>query len=476
MTKLASFFLPIVKVDKTPEGHRLVTGTVSTERVDLDGQIADYGWAKKEAQAWFEIANVREMHQRSAVGKGLDLQLDDAAKTISLTAKIVDPVAITKLDEGVYTGYSFGAKSVPGNPIKVVKDAIAPNGRINGGKWIEITLADRPANPDAVLTVAKIAGSEIEVASELGDFSDADVEKIQEPDTVKELTGDDAVHNDALASARAAIRSLISQEASEADEPNNAYQIQYLVDALNSVACFETSESFEGQYADMVSQMAQITDKDTRRGLYKSVSEALKKAADDHKAKVAEADVAKSVEPDAVKVGGTVLLDQFREMGEAQKAAFEAFIDERCKAVIPDLAKEAVSDIVKAAVPDEVKTVLPDEFKAQLPDLLKENKKVLEEELGETFAAKSVEADVEKLGRRAQPGGPAVTDKTGLRQVDKTHAVNDILEPGEVPLEALQEMAKYAELSKVDDIPTAQSARRMLTKLHVQYGVVPGQQ
>lgn len=457
MPKLASFFLPIVKVAPTADGHRLVTGTVSTERVDLDGQIADYGWAKKEAQAWFDIANVREQHTRNAVGKGLDLQLDDSNKTISLTAKVVDPVAITKLDEGIYTGFSFGAKNVPGNPIKVVKDAAAPGGRIVGGKWVEISLADRPANPDAVLTIAKSASGlgadalPLETTEALAEIVDADVETVAEPDEAKsagekQLTGDEAIHNDALSGARAAIRQLIQQEAGEA-EPGNTYQIGYLVDSLQSLDCFESSEAFEDQYGAMVNQMAQLSDVETRRGLYKSVSEALKKAADDHKAAIAKA---AAPEPET-------------ELAPAKEPAAEP---------APPAADKAVeADTEKFLTAESIKAVLPDQLKAMLPELLKEHAQVLKEALGETFAVKAVEEKVEQLGKRAQPVGPAITDRAGLRQVDKTHAVNDVLEQGDVPVEVLGELAKYAEMTKSEDITVAQSARRMLAKLKAKHGL-----
>jgi len=459
MSKIASFFLPIVKVDKTPEGHRLVTGTVSTERLDLDGQIADYGWAKKEAQAWFDIANVREQHSRNAVGKGLDLQLDDPNKTISLTAKVVDPVAIAKLDEKIYTGFSFGAKSVPGNPIKVIKDAQAPNGRIVGGSWVEISLADRPANPDSVLTVAKAADSAIEVGEELGEFSETDTDKVAEPDeektsesvaeTEKALTGDEAIHNAPLEAARAAIRQLIAQEAGEA-ESGNTYQLRYLIDALQALDGFISSEADEA-YSTMVVEMAALTDKAMRRGLYKSVSEALKKAAEDHKAKIAIPDEPKVAEPDGEKLSGRPVIS---ELVEPVKPAV----------VVPE---------TKFVTEDEVKSVIvPDKLKAMLPELLKEHTQVLKEVLSDAFAAKELEKTVETLGKRAQPGGPVINpEAAGLRAIEKSHPVNSVVDPSDVPIEVLAEMNKYAEMTKSDDVAVSQSARRVLAKLKTKHGI-----
>jgi hypothetical protein len=501
MPTTASFFLPITKVDTTPEGHRLVTGTVSTERVDLDGQIADYEWAKKEAQGWFEIGNVREQHSRSAAGKALDLQLDDANKTISVTAKIIDPIAIAKVDEKVYTGFSFGAKNVPGNPVRVIKDAQAPGGRIVGGKWIEISLADRPANPDAVITLVKAAGGSFEIADAIGQVGEpepgkvADLveekpegEKVVQPDATKDGTavgvtdtygggtgsvdvsidgsiqgaaggGDSAAngageHMPSLTSARKAIRQLIVEEASESDPKDNDFQP--LVDALNALNCFETVESFEYQYAAMVTQMAQLSDKEQRRGLYKDVAAALTKAADEHKATIASADATKSVEADVTPAAAPPAETPTQS---AAPSAIE-------KVVNPDTETTLTADAIKA--------VLPDQLKAMMPELLKEHAQVLKEALADTFAGKELEKTVETLGKRAQPGGPVMNaDAAGLRAIEKSHPVNAVVEPGDVPLDALQEMAKYAELSKVEDIPTAHSARRMLTKLQNQYGVVP---
>jgi len=451
----AAFFVPITKIAPTPEGHRLVTGTVSTERVDLDGQIADYDWAKKEAQAWFDIANVREQHSRNVVGKGLELGLDDTAKSITLTAKVVDPIAITKLDEGLFTGYSFGAKNVPGDPIKVIKDATAPSGRIVGGKWVEISLADRPANPDSVLSLIKSAGATLEVGEALGEFSEADVEKVAEPDepkapeaapaapaAEKQLTGDEAIHNAPLDAARAAIRQLIAQEAGEA-EAGNTYQLGYLIDALQALDGFTWSEADEA-YSAMVVEMAAVADAPTRRALYKDVAAALKKAVDDHKAKtpaaepaVPEPTVPEPTPPPAVT------------------------------------EKVAEADDEKFLTADSMKAVLPDQLKAIMPELLKEHAEVLKEALADAFAGKELEKTVETLGKRAQPGGPVInSDGPGLRAIEKLHAVNAVVDRGDVPVEILKTIDEYEELTKSSELGVAQSARRMVAKLKAQHGIV----
>ena len=62
-------------------------------------------------------------------------------------------------------------------------------------------------------------------------------------------------------------------------------------------------------------------------------------------------------------------------------------------------------------------------------------------------------------------------EAAGLRAIEKSHAVNKVLEPGDVPAEAMAEIAKYLEYSRSDDVGLAQSARRMVTKLKKQYGL-----
>lgn len=152
MLDKAEIFVPFAKSERQDDGSVIVYGKVTDATVDLDGQIADPAWSKGALADWFErAANIREMHQPSAVGKGLELEQDGDATY--LKAKIVDPVAARKVAEGVYTGYSWGAK----RPI-VVPDPSkkAPGGIIKGGLIVEVSVVDQPANPAATFTLAKM--------------------------------------------------------------------------------------------------------------------------------------------------------------------------------------------------------------------------------------------------------------------------------------------------------------------------------
>ena len=157
MLEKADIFVPFAKSEKLADGTVMVYGKVTDATVDLDGQIADPVWSKAALAEWFErAANIREMHQPSAVGKGIELSVEGDATY--LKAKIVDPVAARKVEEGVYTGYSWGAK----RPI-VVPDPTkkAPGGIIKGGLIVEVSVVDQPANPAATFTLAKMSFEEM---------------------------------------------------------------------------------------------------------------------------------------------------------------------------------------------------------------------------------------------------------------------------------------------------------------------------
>lgn len=148
-----SIFVPFEKVTKNDDGTVTVYGKVTSERLDADGQITDLNWFREQLPGWAEWSNIREMHKGSAVGVGLSTE--DTGDAIWLESKIVDSEAARKVEAGVYKGYSYGLKSVPGNPFKLQKDAGAPNGRIVGGAVVEISVVDRPANPESSFVIVK---------------------------------------------------------------------------------------------------------------------------------------------------------------------------------------------------------------------------------------------------------------------------------------------------------------------------------
>ncbi len=107
--------IPITKVDAA---HRLVYGVATAEVADRAGEVCDYASTKPLYEKWSEaiatssggrsLGNLRAMHGAVAAGKVTALTFNDDAKQIEICAKVVDDAEWTKVEEGVYTGFSQG--------------------------------------------------------------------------------------------------------------------------------------------------------------------------------------------------------------------------------------------------------------------------------------------------------------------------------------------------------------------------------
>lgn len=152
-----TLFVPFAKFEADTDGNVTVFGKLSDATVDLDGQIADPKWFQPAVRDWFNTgANVREMHQPSAVGKGVELMTE--GDDTWLRSKIVDTEAVKKVKEGVYTGYSWGAKRAKVKPDPTRQ---APNGIVYDGIIVENSIVDRPALPTAKFLLSKLVDSEL---------------------------------------------------------------------------------------------------------------------------------------------------------------------------------------------------------------------------------------------------------------------------------------------------------------------------
>jgi phage head maturation protease len=138
--KALTFYAPISKTD---DDKRMVYGYASTEAVDSQGEVVKKDAIAAAIDDYMKFANIREMHQASAVGKAKQATVD--AKGLYLAAKVVDDVAWNKVKEGVYNGFSIGGR---------VKTMIG--NEITGLSLSEISLVDRPANPEAIFDVWKL--------------------------------------------------------------------------------------------------------------------------------------------------------------------------------------------------------------------------------------------------------------------------------------------------------------------------------
>ena len=149
------FYWPIAKVDAA---RRMVWGYASTEAEDDQGETVTRGALAAALDDYMRFANIREMHQNSAIGVAQEADIDD--KGLYVGAKIVDDDAWRKVVEGVYKGFSIGGRVTArdGSDRKV----------ITGLKLTEISVVDRPANPEAMFDCWKLAADPA-MASDGGD-------------------------------------------------------------------------------------------------------------------------------------------------------------------------------------------------------------------------------------------------------------------------------------------------------------------
>jgi hypothetical protein len=137
------------KVEEQNDGTLKVFGIASSEAVDSQGEIVKASAIKAAMPDYLKFGAVREMHSNIAAGTAIEMSVEDDGKT-SFAALIVDPIAVKKVQTGVYKGFSIGGK-VTG------RDSINKK-VITGLNLTEISLVDRPANPDACFSIYKADG------------------------------------------------------------------------------------------------------------------------------------------------------------------------------------------------------------------------------------------------------------------------------------------------------------------------------
>lgn len=154
--------MPHLYLDITKAEQRIVEGIGSTETIDMQpgeweghryvGDVVDAGAIEAALPDYLKWANIREMHEPSAVGTALKAEVIDGK--LRLAVKVVDDTAWQKVKEKVYKGFSIGGKIV-----EAVLEKL-PDGtyirRILKLILTEISLVDRPANPDARILLYKM--------------------------------------------------------------------------------------------------------------------------------------------------------------------------------------------------------------------------------------------------------------------------------------------------------------------------------
>lgn len=142
------FFAELQKVEDADDGSILVTGIASTESPDSTGETILASAIKKALPAYKRFPAIREMHRStSAAGRAVEISVDDDGVT-HLTAHIVDADAVRKVKAKVYSGFSVGGRVLKRDeedPTVITEILLA-----------EVSLVDRPAHPEAAITMWKL--------------------------------------------------------------------------------------------------------------------------------------------------------------------------------------------------------------------------------------------------------------------------------------------------------------------------------
>lgn len=171
MKRTVQFFMPLSKIDQNDDGTLTVSGIASSEAIDADGETILAEAIKGALPDFFAYGTgaLREMHQSVAAGTVDDAQVDDGVTYITTT--VVDPIAIKKVLTKTYKGFSVGGKVMERSP--------ADRKVITKLKLVEVSLVDRPANPEAVIQMFKAETPE-ETEVSKPELSEADTQAVSE--------------------------------------------------------------------------------------------------------------------------------------------------------------------------------------------------------------------------------------------------------------------------------------------------------
>ena len=144
-------FGELTKIEDQPDGTLKVYGVASTGARDDAGEIVLPAAMRAALPDYARYPALREMHQPTAAGRTLEASVDEEGAT-RIVAHVVDPVAIAKVRSRTYSGFSIGGRVLardPGDSTVITKIRLS-----------EISLVDRPANPEAVIDLWKADAAE----------------------------------------------------------------------------------------------------------------------------------------------------------------------------------------------------------------------------------------------------------------------------------------------------------------------------
>jgi phage head maturation protease len=263
---MAKLYAEIAKMEAQDDGTVKVWGYASSEAVDSDGEIIAAEAMKAAIPDYMKFGAVREMHGSNAAGTAIEINVEDDGRTF-FGAHIVDPIAVTKVKTGVYKGFSIGGSVTARDELN--------KSQITGLKLTEISLVDRPANPDAVFTCFKAdkpkdeeetANKDDEPADKSAeDKDDKPKDGDKEPKAEDKDDKDDSKKDEAEKSVSvnlseseiAILKAVLAKAEKQKDEPvaKSMWQVKSLADVLASLKWLVEDAIYDDVDAAVIAQI-----------------------------------------------------------------------------------------------------------------------------------------------------------------------------------------------------------------------------
>lgn len=325
---MAKLYAEIAKMEAQDDGTVKVWGYASSEAVDSDGEIIAAEAMKAAIPDYMKFGAVREMHGSNAAGTAIEINVEDDGRTF-FGAHIVDPVAVTKVKTGVYKGFSIGGSVTARDELN--------KSQITGLKLTEISLVDRPANPDAVFTCYKAdKPKDEEEADKNEDDKPSDKADETPADDTEKADGDKKDETEKSASVNlseseiAILKAVLAKAEKPKDEPvaKSMWQVKSLADVLTSLKWLIEDATYDKVDEAVVAQIKESAG---------SLAESLKALTISEADKLVDGLAAKADKSDDLAKAESV--DELAKAQDALKKSNEALV--KAQAEIEILKKQA---------------------------------------------------------------------------------------------------------------------------------------
>ena len=332
---MAKLYAEIAKMEAQDDGTVKVWGYASSEAVDSDGEVIAAEAMKAAIPDYMKFGAVREMHGSNAAGTAIEINVEDDGRTF-FGAHIVDPVAVTKVKTGVYKGFSIGGSVTARDELN--------KSQITGLKLTEISLVDRPANPDAVFTCYK--ADKPKDGEEAADKDDkktdktdetpadntekADGEKVDDKEDDKKDDAEKSASVELSESEIAILKAVLAKAEKPKDEPvaKSMWQVKSLADVLTSLKWLIEDAAYDNIDEAVIAQIKESAG---------SLAESLKALAVSEADKLVDGLAAKADKSDNLAKAESV--DELAKAQDALKKSNDALA--KAQAEIESLKKQA---------------------------------------------------------------------------------------------------------------------------------------